>query len=61
MLTKHIALRYNMIRECVKNNNINIEYLSTDCMITDTLTKPLGALLFPIHQHRILNLAPPQV
>ena len=26
--TKHIALRFNMIRDCVKNNNICIEYLS---------------------------------
>jgi hypothetical protein len=57
--TKHIALRYNMIRECVKHNNISIEYLPTDQMVADTLTKPLGALLFPQHQARILNLYPP--
>ena len=59
--TKHIALRYNMIRECVRMNNINIKYLPTDQMVADTLTKPLGATLFPIHQLRILILAPPQV
>ena len=59
--TKHIALRYNMIRECVKDNNILIKYLPTDQMVVDALTKPLGATLFPIHQLRILNLAPPQV
>jgi hypothetical protein len=43
--TKHIALRYNMIRECVRDNNITIEYLPTDKMVADTLTKPLGAVL----------------
>ena len=50
-----------MIRECVKNNDINIEYLSTDRMVADTLTKPLGAILFQIHQERILNWNPPKV
>ena len=59
--TKHIALRYNTIRECVKTNNISIQYFLTDQMIADTLTKPLGAILFNIHQDRILNLSPPKV
>ena len=59
--TKHIALRYNMIRECVRMSNIDIKYLPTGQMVADTLTKPLSAALFLIHQLRILNLAPPQV
>ena len=59
--TKHIALRYNMIHECVEDNNITIEYLPTDRMVADTLTKPLGAVLFQIHQERLLNLHPPKV
>ena len=50
-----------MIHEGVKDNNITIEYLPTDRMIADTLTKPLGAVLFPIHQERLLNLKPPKV
>ena len=57
--TKHIALRFNMIRDCVKHNNISIEYLSTDRMTADTLTKPLGSLLFPAHQQRLLNTTSP--
>jgi hypothetical protein len=57
--TKHIALRYHMIRECVHNNQITIEYLPTSRMVADTLTKPLGAILFNQHQTRILNLVPP--
>ena len=59
--TKHIALRYNMIRECVKYNNIKIEYLPTDQMIADTLIKPLGGVLFQIYQERLHNLHPPKV
>ena len=57
--TKHIALRFNMIREAVKHNQITIEYLPSEQMTADTLTKPLGSILFPIHQCRLLNLAPP--
>ena len=53
--------KHNMIRECVKCNNIKIEYLPTDQMIEDTLTKPLGAVLFQTHQERLLNLHPPKV
>ena len=59
--TKHIALRFNMIRECVKDNNITIEYLPTDQMVADTLTKPLGAVSFSNHQERLLNLSSPKV
>ena len=47
--TKHIAIRFNMIRECVQKNQITIEYLPTDLMGADTLTKPLGAVLFTQH------------
>ena len=48
-----------MIREAVKNNNISIEYLPSEEMTADTLTEPLGSVLFPIHQCRLHNLAPP--
>ena len=48
-----------MIIECEKTNNINIEYLPTDQMLADMLTKPLRATLFPLHQVRLLNLARP--
>jgi hypothetical protein len=57
--TKHIALRFNMIRDCVKNNQIGIEYLCSENMTADTLTKPLGSLLFPAHQARLLNTISP--
>ena len=50
--TKHIALRYYMIRECAKRNNIKTEYLPTSDMIANTLN---------IYHNRILNLCSPQV
>ena len=48
-----------MIGEAVKNNNITIEYLPSEQITADTLTKPLGSILFPLHQQRLLNLSPP--
>ena len=44
--TKHIALRYNMIREAVRSNSISIEYLPSEQMTADALTKPLGSYSF---------------
>jgi hypothetical protein len=54
--TKHIALRFNMIRETIKNHDILVIYTPTESMTADILTKPLGYQLFPIHQRRLLSL-----
>ena len=40
--TKHIDVRYHYIRNVLEKRNIQIEYLSTDLMIADILTKPLA-------------------
>ena len=56
---KHIALRYDFVREQVRLGTIRIEHLHTTKMTTDTLTKPLGALLFAQHALRLLNTSPP--
>ena len=37
--TKHIAVRYHAIREHIANGEIRLEYLSTDRMVADGLTK----------------------
>lgn len=37
--TKHIAVRYHAIRDHISNGEISLEYLSTDKMIADGLTK----------------------
>ena len=56
---KHIALRYDFVREQVRFGTIRIEHLHTTKMTADTLTKPLGALLFAQHALRLLNTSPP--
>jgi hypothetical protein len=38
--TKHIALRYNMIRETIRINKIKVVYTPTELMVADILTKP---------------------
>ena len=40
--TKHIDIRYNLIREQVQNGVITMEHLPTKEMIADMLTKALG-------------------
>ena len=40
--TKHIDIRYHMIRDNVKKMNINIELCPTQEMVADIMTKPLG-------------------
>ena len=56
---KHIALRYDFVREQVLLGTFRIDHLHTTKMTADTLTKPLGALLFAQHALRLLNTSPP--
>jgi hypothetical protein len=56
---KHIALRYDFVREQVRLGTIRIEHLHTTKMTADTLTKPLGMSLFAQHALRLLNTSPP--
>jgi len=39
--TKHIDTQHHFIRECIKNETISLEYMPTERMIADSLTKPL--------------------
>ena len=56
---KHIALRYDFVREQARLGTIRIEQLHVTKMTTDTLTKPLGTSLFAQHAIRLLNTSPP--
>ena len=56
---KHIALRYVLVSEQVRLGTIRIEHLHTTKMTADTLTKPLGPLLFAQHAIHLLNTNPP--
>ena len=50
---KHISIHYHFIREYLKNDEINIQFISTQEMIADILTKPLPA---PKHRKHTLQL-----
>ena len=43
---KHVDIRYHFIREYVESKRVKISYTSTDEMIADILTKPLGRSKF---------------
>ena len=40
--TKHFALKVHFIRNLVETRLLELNYLPTDCMPADTLTKALG-------------------
>jgi len=44
--TKHIEVRYHYIRQLVAYKKLFIEYISTEEMLADILTKPLGIIAF---------------
>ena len=54
--TKHIALRYNMIRETIKEHKIKVVYTPSKDMVADIFTKPLGMHLFPLLQAAVLGI-----
>lgn len=43
---KHINIKYNFIREAILNNEIKIEYISSNEQVADIMTKGLGRNLF---------------
>ena len=51
--TKHIDIRYNVVREQVQNNQIGMVHLGTKDMTSDILTKAVGPTTF-IHLRRKL-------
>ena len=53
--TKHIQLRFNFIREQVKDKTITMKYLPTTDMISDILTKPLGPTAFLYLRSKLLG------
>jgi hypothetical protein len=44
--TKHIDIRHHFIWDHLKKKNISLQYLSTDAMTADILTKPLERVKF---------------
>ena len=53
--TRHIAVRFYFIADRVQSNEIKIEYMCTEDMIADILTKPLNGALFIKLRALLLN------
>jgi hypothetical protein len=51
--SKHIETKYHYIRDCVEKKKITVEQISTKDQLADTLTKPLGRVLFQEQRDRI--------
>ena len=56
--TRHIGIRYFWIKDRVDSKEIEIEYLETDSMIADVLTKPLQGNKFEALRTKLLNWCP---
>lgn len=44
--SKHIDTRYHFVRQCVEEEKIEIEFISSEHQLADILTKPLGRVRF---------------
>jgi ribonuclease HI len=53
--TRHIAIRYFYLKDKIGRDEIAVEYLPTERMIADILTKPLQGELFAILRNELLN------
>ena len=51
--TKHIEIRYHMIRDNVKKQKIQVEYIPTQEMVADIMTKFLG---YDLHHRASLKM-----
>ena len=54
--TKHIAIRFNLIREQVQNLEIQLQHLSTTEMTSDILTKALDPKPFAYLRTKLLGM-----
>ena len=54
--TKHIDIRYNLVREQVQKNNLAMIHLSTKDMTSDLLTKALSPTPFLYLRRKLLGM-----
>ena len=56
--SKHIALSDYYARELIERNVIVVVYVSTEVMLADVLTKPLGHIAFARHTSKLIAPSP---
>jgi hypothetical protein len=55
--TRHIAIRYFFVSDKVETKEIEIDYMPTESMLADVLTKPLQGALFRRLRDELLNVS----
>ena len=58
--TKHIDIRYHFVRDHLKKEHIDVQYVKTDDQLADILTKPLPKPRFESLAERILSWPEPR-
>jgi hypothetical protein len=56
--TRHVAIRYFFVKDRVEAGEVVIEYLPTEVMSADIMTKPLQGDLFREMRDRVLGITP---
>ena len=51
--SKHIETKYNFVRDIVAQKEIKIQYISTQQMVADPLTKPVTRDVYAIHSRSL--------
>jgi hypothetical protein len=54
--TRHIAIRYFVIKDRIKSGDIEISHVGTEEMLADFFTKPLQGSLFIKMRNAIMNI-----
>jgi hypothetical protein len=55
--TRHVAIRYFFVKDRVEAGEVDIQYLPTEVMRADIMTKPLQGELFREMRDRVLGIA----
>ena len=51
--SKHIDVRYHLVRNCVEKKKLAVEYVKTEEQLADILTKPLARFRFQALKEKI--------
>jgi hypothetical protein len=56
--TKHIPLRYHFVREEIKSNQVQVQYIPTEHQLADMFTKGLSKVLFNKFRNSVMSGTP---
>ena len=53
--TKHIAIKYQYVNECVQNGSVVIDFVRSKDNYSDMFTKPVGPIIFLSHSEYVMG------